>query len=85
MRPFLASLGADAEQLQKGAKINGVVADNVWLYLDDWGDGHVPPPAPRLSALLESIVTDPARWRAGWQKPANAFVPHGNGMGEQRV
>lgn len=75
MRPFLASLGADVEPLQKGARINGVVADNVWLYLDDWGEGHVPPPAPRLSALLAAIVSDPARWRAGWRKRENAVAP----------
>jgi hypothetical protein len=68
MQPFLASLGADIAPLQKGAKVNGVVADGVWLFLDNWGEGHVPPPVPALSALLDSIVSDPARWRAGWQR-----------------
>lgn len=63
MRPFLGSLGADAEALQKGARINARVADGVWLYLDEWGEGHVPPPTPALGALLKAIVTDPARWR----------------------
>jgi hypothetical protein len=83
MRPFLASLGADIEPLQKGAKINAVVADDVWLYLDNWGEGHVPPPTPALGALLDSIVSDPARWRAGWRKGSSAFVPPSNPLGER--
>jgi hypothetical protein len=75
MRPFLTSLGIDVGPLPKGTKINGVVADGLWLLLEDWGEGHVAPPAPALSALLAAIVADPARWRGGWMKPENAFVP----------
>jgi hypothetical protein len=72
MRPFLESLGADMAPLQKGAKINAVVADNVWLYLDNWGEGHVPPAPARLTGLLNAIVSDPARWRAGWPRRQSA-------------
>jgi hypothetical protein len=68
MRPFLASLGADVEPLHKGAKVNAIVTDDVWLFLDDWGEGHVPPPTDALRALLGAIVADPARWRAGWER-----------------
>lgn len=71
MRPFLERLGADLEPLQRGAKVNAVVADGIWLLLEDWGEGHVAPPAAALSALLASIVADPARWQAGWR----AFAP----------
>jgi hypothetical protein len=63
MQPFLATLGADIATLQMGAEVNARVADGAWLYLDHWGDGHVPPPAPALGALLQAIVADPARWR----------------------
>jgi hypothetical protein len=63
MQPFLKTLGATVEPLQKGANVNARVADGVWLYLGNWGDGHVPPPAPVLGALLQEIVADPARWR----------------------
>ena len=72
MRPFLESLGADMAPIQKGAKINAVVADTVWLYLDNWGEGHVPPAPARLPGLLDAIVTDPARWRAGWPRRQSA-------------
>jgi hypothetical protein len=63
MRPFLASLGADVEPLQSGARTNGRVADGVWLFLDNWGEGHAAPPIPTLGALLEGIVSDPPNWR----------------------
>ena len=75
MRPFLTSLGVDVGPLPKGTKINGVVAEGLWLLLEDWGEGHVAPPAPALSALLAAIVSDPARWRAGWTNSENAVVP----------
>jgi hypothetical protein len=74
MRPFLAALGVDVGPLHKGSRINGVVADGLWLLLEHWGDGHVAPPAPALGALLAAIVADPARWRAGWKKRENTVA-----------
>lgn len=37
----------------------GMVADNFFLYIGDWGQGHAVPPKHVLTALLEKLYTQP--------------------------
>jgi hypothetical protein len=63
-RPFLASLGADVDEVERGADLNREIVPGVWLYLANWGDGHVPPSPSALTRLLTGVVAAAGHWPA---------------------
>jgi hypothetical protein len=64
MRPFLASVGADIATVERGADFNGAIIPGVWLYLANWGDGHIPPTPAALTRLLTGIISAAGQWPA---------------------
>jgi pimeloyl-ACP methyl ester carboxylesterase len=64
MRPFLTSLGADVQAMERGADLNGAIVPGVWLYMANWGDGHVPPTPAALARLLTGVISAAGHWPA---------------------
>lgn len=62
MRPFLTFLGADIAAVQKGAELNCVIVPGVRLFMSEWGEGHVPPPAAVLARYLAAAVSAAGHW-----------------------
>ena len=56
MAPLLKVMGANPVPTEPGTFANQRVAERVWLYLDQWGEGHVPPPPAFLTALLRELL-----------------------------
>ncbi|MGO3714625.1 hypothetical protein [Alcaligenes aquatilis] len=62
LTPFLASVGClsgDSEVL-----LSGLLSKNLYVHVDDWGSGHVPPKKSFLGPLLRSLIEHTEQWGA---------------------
>ena len=55
MNPMLQRMGLP----ERAFPFAGMVADDFFLYVGDWGEGHAVPPKHVLTALLEKLYTQP--------------------------
>ena len=62
LTPFLASFcGKSLSDIAGASNFSGLVTDHLYLHLDHWGDGHVPPSKEviaKLLGLLSDVTTD---------------------------
>ena len=62
LTPFLASFcGKSLDDIAGASNFSGLVTDHLYLHLDHWGDGHVPPSKEviaKLLGLLSDVTTD---------------------------
>lgn len=55
----LSHLGPLLDKMQVpriSSKFSGMIAENFYLHLENWGSGHVPPPKNALTAILEGFL-----------------------------
>ena len=53
LKPFLASFcGKEASDIAGCSNFSGLVTDQLYLHLDHWGNGHVPPGKDVISKIL---------------------------------
>lgn len=58
LKPFLASFcGKALSDITDSSKFSGFVTDQLYLHLDHWGKGHVPPSKNVISTVL-SLLSD---------------------------
>lgn len=60
LKPFLVSFcGKDLSDITSSSNFSGFVTDRLYLHLDHWGKGHVPPSKDVISKILKllSVVT----------------------------
>jgi hypothetical protein len=56
LKPFLASFcGKALSDMTDSAKFSGFVTDQLYLHLDHWGKGHVPPNKNIISTVLHLL------------------------------
>lgn len=55
LNPMLQRMGLP----ERAFPFGGMVADDFFLYIGDWGQGHAVPPKHVLTALLEKLYTHP--------------------------
>jgi hypothetical protein len=62
LKPFLASFcGRAGSDIASSSNFSGLVTDQLYLHLDHWGNGHVPPGKDVISkilGLLSSVTTN---------------------------
>lgn len=59
LKPLLRGLGC---HLELDRSFYGAISDRFWLCLDDWGDGHIPPPRSFILSSLQGLIESNGRW-----------------------